>query len=227
MIQWGPFALACSGLSDSSGGHFANDASDARRGASADESGPTNGLTGQITASAMWRATWLAITVAALCGIVLALRVGPVILLVGAASVSPCSLCRGPLPYGYRGLGEVFVLLFLASSPPRRRLPTTVAVRVRLVVGVPIGLLAAGILMANNCAILPTDVAQQENHAVMSARRPRPNYFWHALVALALTLLLVALGVEPIGVAVGFWLVHWSSHFTVGLDPSDRRLFAP
>ena len=181
----------------------------------------------------MWRATWFAITVAALCGVVLALRVGPVILLIGAASVlAMLSYVGGPLPYGYRGLGEVFVLLFfglIATGGSRLaydgRCPAYV-----WWLGVPIGLLAAGILMANNLRDLPTDRrVGKRTIAVMVGEESATKLFFGTLwSALALTVLLVVLGIEPIGVAVGVLagalLVPLHQ---VGLEPSDRRTFLP
>ena len=236
VFSWAPFALTLLGaLAIQVAANFANDASDARRGADpADRVGPPRMVsTGQITASAMWRATWLAISVAALCGIVLALRVGPVILLIGAASVlAMLSYVGGPLPYGYRGLGEVFVLLFfglIATGGSRLaydgRCPAYV-----WWLGVPIGLLAAGILMANNLRDMPTDRrADKRTIAVIVGEEAATKLFFGTLwSALALTLLLVVLGIEPIGVSAG---VLASAFLVVlhrrKLDPSDRRSYLP
>ena len=58
-------------------------------------------------------ATWLAFGVAVAAGLYLADRGRPVILVVGAASILAGVLYTGgPRPYGYAGLGELFVFLF-------------------------------------------------------------------------------------------------------------------
>ena len=58
-------------------------------------------------------ATWLAFAVAVAAGIYLATVAGPVIIAVGAASILAGVLSTGgPRPYGYAGMGELFVFLF-------------------------------------------------------------------------------------------------------------------
>ncbi|HEX6203587.1 MAG TPA: hypothetical protein VF100_11335, partial [Thermoanaerobaculia bacterium] len=55
----------------------------------------------------------LAFGVAAVAGLALAAAVGPELVVVGAASFAAGYLYTGgPRPYGYAGLGEVFVFLF-------------------------------------------------------------------------------------------------------------------
>ena len=95
--------------------NFANDASDASRGAdSADRLGPPRMVAlGVITPRQMWIATWIAVAVAALAGVFLILIAGWLVLLIGVSSViAMLGYVGGPAPYGYRGLGEVFVFVF-------------------------------------------------------------------------------------------------------------------
>src|SRR5690242_2510539 len=114
--RWGAFIAALIGsIFIQIGTNLANDYSDAKRGAdTVDRLGP-----GRVTSSGLVAprrvlvATWLAFGVAAIAGVYLATVAGFVIIVVGVASIVAGVLYTGgPRPYGYAGLGEVFVFLF-------------------------------------------------------------------------------------------------------------------
>ncbi len=97
------------------GTNYANDYFDfVKRADTAERLGPRRAVqSGLVSPDAMRRATILVFGLAILVGIYLAWRGGWPILVVGIASI----LCGvfytgGPFPLGYRGLGDVFVLLF-------------------------------------------------------------------------------------------------------------------
>jgi 1,4-dihydroxy-2-naphthoate polyprenyltransferase len=95
--------------------NFSNDVSDAARGADTVERvGPTRMVaTGRIGARAMWWATGAAVAVAVAAGAGLVLIAGWPIVVIGVASLlAMLTYVGGPIPYGYRGLGEVFVFVF-------------------------------------------------------------------------------------------------------------------
>ncbi|MEX1272167.1 MAG: 1,4-dihydroxy-2-naphthoate octaprenyltransferase, partial [Acidimicrobiia bacterium] len=95
--------------------NFANDVSDAGRGAdTADRVGPARMVaTGRLGAAAMWIATAIAVAVAVAAGVGLVLIAGWPIVVIGLASiVAMLTYVGGPIPYGYRALGEVFVFVF-------------------------------------------------------------------------------------------------------------------
>src|SRR3954454_21794593 len=97
------------------GTNLANAYSAARRGAdSADRLGPVRVTSsGMVAPRRVLVATWLAFAVAVAAGVYLATVAGVVILAVGAASIVAGVLYPGgPRPYGYEGLGEIFVFLF-------------------------------------------------------------------------------------------------------------------
>ena len=97
------------------GTNLANDYSDAKRGAdTADRLGPVRVTSaGLVTPQRVLTATWIAFAVAVACGIYLATVAGVVILVIGVFSIAAGVLYTGgPRPYGYAGLGEVFVFLF-------------------------------------------------------------------------------------------------------------------
>jgi 1,4-dihydroxy-2-naphthoate polyprenyltransferase len=144
--------------------NFANDVSDARRGADTGERvGPPRMVAlGEITARQMWVAVVIALTVAAAAGIALAVIAGPVILVVGVVSViAMLGYVGGPFPYGYRGLGEVFVFLFfgVVATVGSRYVHDMSAPLPAWLLSIPIGFLATAILVVNNYRDLETDRA--------------------------------------------------------------------
>jgi 1,4-dihydroxy-2-naphthoate octaprenyltransferase len=163
VFRWDSFFLAVGGaLAIQVGANFANDASDAHRGADpGDRVGPVRMVaTGVITARQMWTATWAAVVLAAVCGIGLAYIAGPLILVIGAVSIlTMLGYVGGPYPYGYHGLGEVFVFCFfgLVATVGSRFAHDGQVEGVTWLMAVPVGLLAAAILVINNLRDVETD----------------------------------------------------------------------
>ena len=97
------------------GTNLSNDYSDARRGADTEERlGPVRVTAGGLVPPRkVLVATWLAFGIAVAAGAYLIALVGWELLLIGAASILAGVLYTGgPRPYGYEGLGELFVFLF-------------------------------------------------------------------------------------------------------------------
>jgi 1,4-dihydroxy-2-naphthoate octaprenyltransferase len=95
--------------------NFINDAIDFRKGADSGERlGPLRVTqAGLLSADAVMRAAWICLTLAALCGIPLIYRGGWPMLVIGVVSiVMAYAYTGGPFPLAYRGLGEIFVILF-------------------------------------------------------------------------------------------------------------------
>lgn len=163
VFVWSAFALALLGaLAIQVAANFANDVSDAHRGADTDDrAGPKRMVAGGVIAARqMWIATWAAIAVAAACGIGLALQTGPLVLVIGLASiVAMLGYVGGPFPYGYRGLGEVFVFIFfgLVATAGSRYVHDGSVTTLTWVLAVPVGLFATAILVVNNLRDLATD----------------------------------------------------------------------
>jgi 1,4-dihydroxy-2-naphthoate octaprenyltransferase len=144
------------------GANLSNDYSDARRGADAeDRLGPVRVTAGGLVPpKQVLIATYVAFGLAVLVGVYLIVTAGWQLLLVGAASILAGVLYTGgPRPYGYEGLGEVFVFLFFGVVAvtgtyfaQRKELPWE-----SFVLAVPVGLLATAILMVNNVRDLETD----------------------------------------------------------------------
>ena len=97
------------------GTNLSNDYSDARRGADTeDRLGPVRVTAGGLVPPRqVLIATYVTFGLAVLCGVYLVAVAGLELLAVGAASILAGVLYTGgPRPYGYEGLGELFVFLF-------------------------------------------------------------------------------------------------------------------
>jgi 1,4-dihydroxy-2-naphthoate octaprenyltransferase len=152
---------------------------------------------------------------------------------IGAASLlAMLGYVGGPFPYGYRGLGEVFVLLFfgfIATGGSRLAYDGQCPAWVWWL-GLPIGLLAAAILMANNLRDLPTDhrVGKRTLAVLLGEARARRLYFLTLWAAPAIAGLLAVSGIVPagVGVAVATALVILPLH-RIKLREEDRRSYLP
>jgi len=144
------------------GTNLSNDYSDARRGADAeDRLGPVRVTAGGLVPpKQVLIATYLSFGVAVLAGVYLVAVAGWQLLLVGAASILAGVLYTGgPKPYGYEGLGELFVFLFfgIVAVAGSFFVQVTHLDWEAFALAIPVGLLAAGILMVNNARDIDTD----------------------------------------------------------------------
>jgi 1,4-dihydroxy-2-naphthoate octaprenyltransferase len=144
------------------GTNLSNDYSDARRGADAeDRLGPVRVTAGGLVPpQQVLVATYVSFGVAVLAGIYLIVVAGWQLLLVGAASILAGVLYTGgPRPYGYEGLGEAFVFLFFGIVAVVGSFFVQVG-HLRweaFALAVPVGLLAAAILVVNNFRDVDSD----------------------------------------------------------------------
>jgi 1,4-dihydroxy-2-naphthoate polyprenyltransferase len=172
------------------GTNLSNDYSDARRGADTDERiGPVRVTAGGLVPPRqVLIATYLTFGAAVLCGIYLIAVAGWALLAVGAASILAGVLYTGgPRPYGYEGLGEVFVFLFFGIVAvtgsyfvQRRALPWEA-----FVLAVPVGLLIAGILVVNNVRDIDTDRRAGKRTLAVRLGRERTRVLFATIVAVA------------------------------------------
>jgi 1,4-dihydroxy-2-naphthoate octaprenyltransferase len=194
-FRWGTFIAALVGaVFIQIGTNLANDYSDAKRGAdSVDRLGPV-----RITASGLAAprrvliATAAAFAIATLAGIYLAIEVGVVIIAVGLLSIAAGILYTGgPRPYGYEGLGELFVFVFfgLVAVNGSYYVQLEQLDLAPFLLSLPIGLLSAAILVVNNVRDIDTDRrAGKRTLAVRLGReRTRALYTW--IIALSFALL--------------------------------------
>jgi 1,4-dihydroxy-2-naphthoate octaprenyltransferase len=94
--------------------NYANDYSDGVKGTDADRVGPTRLVaSGLASAAEVKNAAFLAFSIGAVAGLYLAIRTSYWLIAIGAAAiVAAWRYTGGKNPYGYRGLGEVYVFIF-------------------------------------------------------------------------------------------------------------------
>lgn len=178
------------------GTNLANDYSDAKRGAdTADRLGPVRVTSaGLVAPRRVLVATWVAFGVAVACGIYLTFVAGIVILLIGIVSIAAGVLYTGgPRPYGYEGLGELFVFLFFGLVAVNGSYYVQVEELDALPLGlsISIGFLATAILVVNNVRDIETD--RRAGKMTLAVRTGRRN-----AVGLYRLLILVAYALLPI-----------------------------
>src|SRR5947199_5578187 len=169
------------------GTNLSNDYSDARRGADTeDRLGPVRVTAGGLVPpSQVLLATYATFGLAVACGAYLVAVAGPELLAVGAASILAGVLYTGgPRPYGSEGLGEVFVFLFFGIVPVAGSYFVQVS-HVRLVafaLAVPVGLLAAAILVVNNCRDIDSDRRARKLTLAVRIGRDRTRALYAILI---------------------------------------------
>jgi 1,4-dihydroxy-2-naphthoate polyprenyltransferase len=154
VVWWRAAAALVVSLAIQVGTNYANDYSDGIRGTDTVRVGPVRLVaSGLASPAAVKRAAMLAFGVAALAGLALSIAVGPELLVVGALSIAAGWLYTGgPRPYGYSGLGEVFVFVFfgLVATAGSAYVHLQRVTGLALLAGVPVGLLATALLVVNN-----------------------------------------------------------------------------
>ncbi len=143
------------------GVNYANDYSDGVRGTDDVRVGPARLVGGGLKpAAAVKRAAFAAFGVAVLAGGVLVLFVGWELIPVGVAAVAAgWFYTGGPKPYGYLGLGEIFVFVFfgLVATVGTTYVLVEQVTWISVVAGCGAGSLACALLAVNNLRDIPTD----------------------------------------------------------------------
>ena len=145
------------------GVNFANDYSDFVRGADATRVGPLRAASSGVVSPKHVRwAAFAAFGVAALTGLALSIAVDWRLLIVGAACLLAGWLYTGgPRPYGYLGMGEVFVFVFfgLVATIGTVYVEAGRVTALSVLLGCGAGFLATAILVLNNLRDIETDAA--------------------------------------------------------------------
>jgi 1,4-dihydroxy-2-naphthoate octaprenyltransferase len=132
--------------------------------------------------------TYVAFGVAVGAGGYLAAVAGWELLAVGAASILAGVLYTGgPRPYGYEGLGELFVFLFfgVVAVTGSYFVQTEELQWEAFALSVPVGLLSAAILVVNNVRDIETDRRAGKRTLAVKLGRDRARWLWLAMVVVA------------------------------------------
>ncbi|HEY1277930.1 MAG TPA: 1,4-dihydroxy-2-naphthoate polyprenyltransferase [Thermoleophilaceae bacterium] len=188
------------------GTNLSNDYSDARRGADTeDRLGPVRVTAGGLMPpKRVLVGTYVAFGVAVAAGLYLAAIAGWQLLVVGAASILAGVLYTGgPRPYGYEGLGEVFVFLFfgVVAVVGSYFVQTEDLRWEAFALSVPVGLLAAAILVVNNVRDIDTDRRAGKRTLAVKLGRGGARRLFAAMVVVAFLVPPALVG------ALSFWLL--------------------
>ena len=184
------------------GVNYANDYSDGIRGTDQERLGPVR-LVGQGLARPdnVKLAAMLCFGSAALLGLALvALSAAYLMLLVGAASIAAAwYYTGGKRPYGYAGLGEVFVFVFFGLVATLGTTYTqALSISPASILGaVGVGAIASAILVANNLRDIPTDQTHGKRTLAVRLGERRTRGLYAALLSVALACVLAAGAIHP------------------------------
>ena len=190
------------------GVNYANDYSDGVRGTDDGRVGPLRLVaSGLAEPGAVKRAALSAFALAAVCGLALAASTTWWLIAVGAASIAAAWLYTGgPRPYGYLGLGELFVFVFfgLVATVGTTFVSVETITGLSIVIGCAAGFVACALLVINNLRDIPTDAVAGKRTLAVRLGEQRTRWLYVALV-----------GATFIALAVG--AVIWRPAALIGL----------
>lgn len=161
---WPALAALLGALLLQVGSNLANDVFDFQRGADApDRVGPLRVTqAGLLTPAQVMRGMWIVFALSLIPGLYLAARGGWPVVAIGVSAIAAAILYTGgPFPYGYKGLGEIFVFVFfgLVAVSGTYYVQTSTLTWLAIAASVPIGLLTSAILSVNNLRDMGPDRA--------------------------------------------------------------------
>ena len=189
IVWWRVAAALVVSLALQIGVNYANDYSDGIRGTDDVRVGPTRLVASGLAApSAVKRAAMLSFAAAAGAGLAIALDTSWWLLAVGAAAIAAgWFYTGGPKPYGYLGLGELFVFVFfgLVATAGTTFAAVEDVTASSIWMGVAVGSLACALLVINNLRDIPTDREVGKRTLAVRLGDRRTRWLYTALIAAA------------------------------------------
>jgi len=189
LIVWRALAALIVALAIQVATNYANDYSDGIRGTDDARVGPVRLVASGLAAPvSVKRAAFVAFGVAGVAGLALSIAVGPQLLVVGAASMAAgWFYTGGPRPYGYAGLGELFVFVFfgLVATVGSPYVQTAHLHGLEFVAAVPVGLLAVALLVVNNLRDIPGDTVAAKRTLAVRLGDARTRAFYVGCIGVA------------------------------------------
>jgi 1,4-dihydroxy-2-naphthoate octaprenyltransferase len=181
--------------------NYANDYSDGVRGTDQVRVGPVRLVaSGLAPPGAVKRAAMLAMGVAGLGGLFLAATVSWWLLAVGvAAMLAAWGYTGGPRPYGYIGLGELFVFMFfgLVATVGSAFVQLHRFTGLEFLSAVPAGLLAVALLVVNNLRDIGGDEVAGKRTLAVRLGAPTTRKLYASLLVLPFGLVLAVAVSRP------------------------------
>jgi 1,4-dihydroxy-2-naphthoate polyprenyltransferase len=182
--------------------NFANDYSDGVRGTDTHRIGPVRLVaSGLASASSVKRAALISCLIAAIAGLVLAVKISPWLLAVGAAAIwAAWGYTGGKKPYGYFGFGELSVFIFfgLVATVGSYYIQTEQFNWQIFLLSMPVGTLSCAILAINNLRDLPQDKLVGKRTMAVRIGEKNTRVFFMLLLFTAQLTALVAAGINPL-----------------------------
>ncbi len=200
VVAWRALAAGVVALALQVGTNYANDYSDGVRGTDSDERrvGPVRLVgSGLKSPGAVKRAALGSFLVAGMAGLALTVVVGPELVVVGAAAIAAgWFYTGGSRPYGYLGLGELFVFVFfgVVATAGSAYVQEEALSWLALAASVPVGLLATALLVVNNLRDIPGDTASGKRTLAVRLGDARTRWLYVGLLVGAVAMVPVVAG---------------------------------
>jgi 1,4-dihydroxy-2-naphthoate octaprenyltransferase len=183
--------------------NYANDYSDGVRGTDADRAGPARLVGGgRAKAENVKIVAFGFFGLAALAGLTLVALSGAwVLLLLGAAAiVAAWRYTGGDNPYGYRGLGEVYVFVFfgLFATLGTQWTQAGQLTAPGILGAVGVGAIASAILVANNLRDIPTDTEHGKRTLAVRLGDGRTRNLYLVLIAASVACVVAVAATHPL-----------------------------
>ena len=178
------------------GVNYANDYSDGVKGTDAARVGPLRLVgSGLVEPVRVKRAAFAAFAVAGAAGLLLAAVTTLWLLVVGASAIlAAWFYTGGPRPYGYAGLGEVFVFLYfgLVATVGTGYVTAGSATPTMLLAGSAAGCFSCALLVVNNLRDIPGDTTAGKRTLAVRMGDPATRSFFVLLFAAAAVFVVVS-----------------------------------